>query len=576
PTGFDCDKEAFLGAYGSVSRPQAAAHGKSRMSDAACGDPVASLSREIEMSPLGQEELVFLLGTAGTRAEAVELVQRYWSPGAGFDSLGEMKARWDELLASPQVETPDPAFDVMVNVWLKYQALSGRIWGRAGYYQPGGAYGFRDQLQDSQIFLGLGRPEQTLAQLLLHARHQFADGTVQHWWHPLAEEGPRTGVSDDLLWLPFVACQYVRETGDLDPLGQQVPFLDEGQGTLYEHCTRAIERALLRFSPRGLPLIGDGDWNDGLSSVGRSWRGESVWLAHFLHFVLNEFAALARHSGDRATADRYVEGAGGLRESINAYAWDGEWYVRATDDAGRVLGSHACEEGRIFLNPQTWAVIAGTASPERAAAAMQAVDQLLNREYGPVLCWPAYSQPDPDVGYLSRYAPGVRENGGTYTHAATWAVLAYSLLGQGEKAYRTWCKLNPVLRGQDPALYQAEPYVTPGNVAGPESPCFGQGGWTWYTGSAAWLFKVALEGILGVRPQMEGLLVRPCLPNHWPGYRLRRPFRGALYEIEVERRPDAAVARTLTVDGATISGELVPPFADGRVHKVHVVLGRGL
>jgi len=574
PAGFEGDKEAFLGMYGSVQCPQAVVCGQSPQREGRWGDPIGSLRVDVSLAPGEEKAIIFTLGAVEELSEAERLVAKYRDVKAAQEALAKVKDFWRKFLSPLWVETPDRAFDIMNNTWLKYQAISGRLWGRTGYYQPEGAYGFRDQLQDCQVFLLIGRPDLTLKQIRLHARHQFQDGTVYHWWHPIAETGAVTCMSDDLLWLPFVTISYLKETADFAALDVVEPYLDGGEGNLYDHCRRAIDRALSRFSPRGLPLIGEGDWNDGMSAVGCGMKGESVWLGHFLYAILGEFALIASRRGEEETAAGYIARAEELKASINEHAWDGEWYIRATDDQGHVLGSRQCVEGRIFLNAQTWAVISGTAPPERAEAAMDAVERLLEREYGPLLFYPAYARVDARIGYLTRYAPGARENGGVYTHAATWAVLAECLLGRGDVAYRMYRKMCPVYRGLDPELYQAEPYVTPGNVDGPDSAHFGRGSWTWYTGSAGWMLKVGIEGILGVRPLYEGLLVEPCIPSHWDGFRIRRAFRGAIYEIEVEN-PDhlSSGVVKVVVDGHRQEGNVIPPFRDGKIHTVKVTLG---
>jgi cellobiose phosphorylase len=416
---------------------------------------------------------------------------------------------------------------------------------------------------------------------LLHARHQFADGSVYHWWHPMSEVGLRNQIADNLLWLPFVTNAYLHEMNDFSLLDVREPFVDEKRSaTLYDHCCRAIDRSLDRFSERGLPLIGAGDWNDGLSAVGLDGKGESTWLAHFLYRILLDFAWIARKKNDDTRAERYLLRASTLKDAINALAWDGEYYFGATKDSGEKIGSNENTEGKVWLNAQTWAVIAGVADADRAHQVMDVVEEKLDYEIGPVLLYPAYKTPDKYVGYLTRYAAGMRENGGVYTHAATWAIIAEAMLGRGDTAYRMYAKLNPIHRGRKPEKYVAEPYVTPGNIEGPDSAFYGRGGWTWYTGSAAWLFKVGIEWILGVRATFEGLLLDPCIPRAWDGFRVRRTFRGATYNIEV-RNPDHVECgvKELWADGKRHCesrgprNKVVPQFAPGTTHEVVVVLG---
>jgi len=581
PTSFDGDKESFLGLYGSGRLPASVKRGTLKRKTGNGLDPIASLEVRITLKPQEEKVITFLVGAAESKAQATEFILKYRSLAEVDRALQEVQRRWEVLLTTVEVSTPDEAMNLLENIWLKYQAISGRLWGRTAYYQTGGAYGFRDQLQDSQIFLPVD-PERTKQQILLHARHQFKDGTVYHWWHPISERGLHSQVSDNLLWLPFVVNSYLLETNDFSILSLAEPFVDDPAGApLYEHCTRAIDKALERFSERGLPLIGAGDWNDGLSAVGLDGKGESIWLGHFLHRILIDFSEIARRCGDEATAECYGARAQRLKAAINELGWDGQWYYRATKDNGEKLGGQENSEGRIFLNAQTWAVIAGVADPERATQVMNVVEQFLEFKAGPVLLYPSYKTPDKDIGYLTRYGPGMRENGGVYTHAATWAVMAEALLGRGDSAFRIFSKVNPIYRGLNPDEYCAEPYVTSGNIEGPESPFYGRGGWTWYTGSAAWLFKVGLESILGIRPTFEGLVVDPCIPAAWENFKVRRTFRGARYDIQV-KNPEhlqSGVSR-IVIDGEPycVPGDgnkkILPLFPAGSVHQVVVTLGR--
>ncbi|MGQ9854142.1 MAG: GH36-type glycosyl hydrolase domain-containing protein [Candidatus Oleimicrobiaceae bacterium] len=577
---FDGDKESFLGRPADLCLPGAVRLGCCANSQGRWGDAIGALHVQLDLKPGQSQEVVFLLGAADSVDQAQGLVQKYRSAAAARQTLQEVKDRWAQRLSQCQVTTPDQAFNLMTNIWLGYQAISCRLWGRAAYYQQSGAFGFRDQLQDSLVWLPLD-PGQTRKQILIHAAHQFKDGSVYHWWHPLTETGFRNKVSDNLLWLPFVVAEYLKETGDYSLLEEGIPYLDDSRpAPLWQHCRQALLRALSWRSQRGLPLIGDHDWNDGLNAVGNDMKGESVWLAHFLCKVLDEFSIVASAAGKAVEFGFCRQEAARLREAIQTYAWDGQWFWRASKDSGELVGRHTCREGKIFLNAQTWAVIATPASPERQAEAMRAVDSLLDRDYGPLLLWPAYSAPDPTIGYLSRYAPGRRENGGTYTHAATWAILAHALLRNGEKAWAIYRKICPVYRSLEPDLYQVEPYVTPGNVEGPDSPLYGRGGWTWYTGSAAWLWKVSLEAILGIRPTFEGLLIDPCIPAGWEGFTARRMFRGAEYLIEVHNPEHVNWGvRQIRLDGHPLQlgfdrAPLLPIFAPGSNHRIEVTLGQ--
>jgi cellobiose phosphorylase len=581
PASFDADKESFLGRYGDLRKPASVNGKKLRMRSGNWLDASASLHHHITLKPNEEKTLSYTLGCADSAAQAMDLMIRYRSLNEVNAALDDVQERWSKLLSTVEITTPDDAMNIMQNTWLKYQAISGRMWGRTAYYQTGGAFGFRDQVQDSQLWLYID-PERTRQQLLLHARHQFADGSVYHWWHPMSEVGLRNQIADNLLWLPFVTNACLHETNDFSLLDAREPFVDEKRSaTLYDHCCRAIDRSLDRFSERGLPLIGAGDWNDGLSAVGLDGKGESTWLAHFLYRILLDFAWVARKRNDDTRAERYLLRASTLKDAINALAWDGEYYFGATKDSGEKIGSSENTEGKVWLNAQTWAVIAGVADADRAHQVMDVVEEKLEYEIGPVLLYPAYKTPDKYVGYLTRYAAGMRENGGVYTHAATWAIIAEAMLGRGDAAYRMYAKLNPIYRGRKPERYVAEPYVTPGNIEGPDSAFYGRGGWTWYTGSAAWLFKVGIEWILGVRATFEGLLLDPCIPRAWDGFRVRRTFRGATYNIEV-RNPDHVEygVRELWVDGSRHCvtrgprDKVVPPFDKGTVHEVVAILGR--
>ena len=568
-SGFDAYKRAFLGRNGSLRAPLALEAGRSQDTEGAWGDAIASLQAELRVPAGGQVEVTFSLGAVEREELALELVEKYKRPQAAQKALQVVQSFWQELSDELVVQTPDPALNWMANTWLPYQAIAGRLWGRSAYYQTGGAFGFRDQLQDSLVWLLLGRPENTLAQIHLHAAHQFQEGIVLHWWHPLAESGLRSEYSDDLLWLPFVVLRYLEETGDLDCLQAEIPFYDEGSATLLEHCLRAFEVALGRRSERGLPLILKGDWNDGLNAVGAQGRGESAWMACFLYFLLTRWADLPVLAESQAA--RFRDEAESLRAATNAYAWDGEWYWRATTDAGERIGSARNQQGQIFLNPQTWAVLSGLAPDERAGQALASARQRLYTSYGALLLAPAYSVPDPHIGYLTRYAPGTRENGGVYVHAACWAVLAERKLHGAEAAYRLWRSFCPPRRGLQPEVYWAEPYVMPGNVDGPDSQFEGRGGWTWYTGSGAWYLRALVEGVLGVESTLDGLKVDAALPDEWDQFQVLRRFRGAAYVIKVRRAGEGELPGC-RVDGARWEADLLPFVEPGATVQVEFLV----
>ncbi len=534
PKAHEGDKENFLGNYGSIVRPKAVAENCLTNTTGRWSDPICSLQVAVDIPANSEKTVSFVLGETKDRNEAARIIRKYRSIGNVDAALKKVKERWEKLLSALEIETPDAGMNIMVNTWLKYQAISGRLWARCAYYQSSGAFGFRDQLQDSQVFFYLD-PELAKKQILLHAEHQYKSGTVYHWWHTLTEWGLDTGFSDDLLWLPYITLNYLDETRDHGILNRKVRYLDASAESLYRHCLKAIHKALSRFSKRGLPLIGEGDWNDGMSSVGVNWKGESIWLGHFLYGILDRFDEICAGKGDMRNRALFDRRKAALKKAINKYGWDGKWYIRAVSDNGKVLGSSRSKEGKIYFNAQSWAVINGTAEGGRGEMAVKSAEKYLDREYGPLLFYPAYSVPDPEIGYLTRYAAGIRENGGVYSHAAAWAIMAECMLKRDKIAYGMYNKMMPPNRGREPDLYKAEPYVMPGNIDGPDSANFGRGGWTWYTGSAAWMLRVIVEWMLGVRPGKDGLIVDPCVPKDWRGFKVRRLFRGKRYEIAVRR-----------------------------------------
>ncbi len=563
------DKTAFLGRNGSFRAPKALAEPSWPESFGRHQDPVGAMRVAVALAPGESRTLVFALLVADRREAVLDLLDRHARVDAVDAALAEVRAGWAARLATHRVETPEPSVDWLINDWARYQAISARIWGRCGYYQQSGAFGFRDQLQDAQVWLTI-EPERTREQLRLHAGHQFADGSVYHWWHPLTEQGHVTQMTDDLLWLAFVAANYIKETGRTDVLADTVPFLDEPQpATVREHAERAFRRVFTRTSPRGIPYIGAGDWNDGLSACGLGEKGESFWLAHFLAGLLRDWSEIYRRLGAAGLAADFAERRTRLCAAINEFGWDGEWYRRGTLDDGSVLGGAANRCGRIFLNAQTWAVLNDVATPDRAARCMAAVRRHLVSPAGALLLAPAYDEPQAEIGYITRYAPGLRENGGVYTHAATWAIAAAAKARDAALVGDLLTAMNPALKDAD--AYWAEPYVLPGNVDGPDSPYHGRAGWTWYTGSAAWLHRVVCEWVLGVRPDWDGLVIDPCLPPGWDTASMTRPWRGATYTIRITRdEARAGAGPVVALDGKAVAGAIPPPGKPGGTHEVLV------
>lgn len=570
---YDGNKDTFVGQYGSLQNPTGlSAKGLSKKLGK-WNDSIASVKTDIEIQPGKTENVNFFIGIKKNKNAIAASLKQYSSQKNIDNALFAVKLFWHKMFDTLIIETPDKAMNLMVNKWLRYQTIAGRLWGRTAYYQQSGAFGFRDQLQDSMVFLPID-PKKTEEQIKLHARHQFEDGTVLHWWHPITETGLPTKMTDDLLWLPFVLIQYIDETGNYKILSVKEPYYDNKnkKDTLFGHSVAAIEKVFTRISKRGLTLIGAGDWNDGLSAVGLEMKGESIWLTEFFYLILIRFSDLCKEVGKVELHKKYFKKAIELKKAFNKNAWDGEWFWRATKDDGKKIGSKTSPEGKIYLNPQTWSVISGIADLDKKEKAMSSVSKHLLKKNGCLLLSPAYTKPDKMIGYLSRYAPGRRENGGVYTHAATWAVWAYSLLKKNDLAFKAYKNLNPIYNGMNPDDYVAEPYVTPGNIDGPDSPNYGMGGWTWYTGSAAWYQKVIVDWILGIRASKDGLVVDPCIPVDWKEFSVKRLFRGTTYNILVIQTSNSNKQKKyISVDGKKIEGNILPLSKNKEV-KVEVYI----
>ncbi|WP_307726908.1 GH36-type glycosyl hydrolase domain-containing protein [Massilia psychrophila] len=590
---FTSDRNEFVGRNRNLASP--AAMNRARLSGkiGAGLDPCAAIQVAIELQPGQERQLVFMLGVGGRRdADASGMVQRYKGSEAAQAAFDLVRQHWDATLGAVRIETPDPALDVLANGWLMYQTIACRMWARSGYYQSGGAFGFRDQLQDAMAMIHT-QPQILREHLLLCAAHQFVEGDVQHWWHPPSDRGVRTHCSDDYLWLPLATHRYVSSTGDASVLLEQAPFLEgrlltqeeesyydmpghsQQSADLYEHCVRAIKRGL-RFGQHGLPLIGTCDWNDGMDRVGNEGRGESVWLAWFLYDVLMKFAEVAELHHDPAFAATCRSEAKRLAANVEANGWDGKWYRRAYFDDGTPLGSMTNDECQIDSISQSWGVLSGAADPARTASAMAAVDaRLVRRDFGLVqLLDPPFDKGVLNPGYIRGYVPGVRENGGQYTHAAIWTAMAFAKMGDGDKAWELLRMINPVNHSATPAgsaLYKVEPYVVAADVYA-VSPHIGRGGWSWYTGSSGWMYRLIVESLLGLNLAGDQLTIAPHLPAEWDGFRLHYRYRSASYAITVKV---TVTAGTLVLDGQAVGGNAITLADDGFHHAVELTVLRG-
>lgn len=586
------NRTEFIGRNGSLANPAAMKRTHLSGKTGAGLDPCAAIQTQIELAKGQEREIVFVFGAASNIDHAQHLVQQYGGTAGARQALESVWEYWNHTLGAVYVETPDAALNVLANGWLIYQTLSCRLWGRSGYYQSGGAYGFRDQLQDTMALIH-ATPWLAREQLIRCAERQFLQGDVQHWWHPPNGQGVRTHFSDDYLWMPYATCRYVLATGDTGVLDEQVHFL-EGRAlnteeeayydhpqrsteaaNLYEHCVRAIKHGL-RFGIHKLPLIGCGDWNDGMNLIGRDGKGESVWLAWFLYQNLQQFAALARSRNDVDFADECIKQADDLRNNIEANAWDGAWYRRAFFDDGTPLGSSENDECQIDSISQSWAIISGGGDTTRARQAMQAVDERLVRHDAKLiqLLDPPFDKSNLEPGYIKGYVPGVRENGGQYTHAAIWTTTAFAMLGDKDRAWALFDMLNPINHGSDAEAierYKVEPYVMCADIYG-ASPHTGRGGWTWYTGAAGWMYRLIVETLLGLQLEVDQLRITPCIPDHWPSFIIHYRYRETVYHITVKRVGETSgLVSSIMLDGNIID-DVIPLVDDWQDHYVEVSL----
>ncbi len=587
--GVTGDRKEFIGRNGSLRSPAAMKRVRLSGKVGAGFDPCGAIQVFHELPSEGSKEISFRIGVGKNSGEVQGLIQRFRRPEALQKTLQEVHEHWNKTVGSVQIESPDPAVNLMANGWLLYQTLSCRMWARTGFYQSGGAFGFRDQLQDSMALIH-SKPGLVREHLLRAAAQQFREGDVQHWWHPPSGRGVRTHFSDDLLWLPFVLCHYVTTIGDTGVLDEPVSFIESRllrkeeesnfdlpirsseNASLYHHATRAIERGF-QYGEHGLPLIGCGDWNDGMNLVGKEGRGESVWLAFFFYDLLIKFSTLAQNHHDPDFSARCLQEAESLQLNIEKYAWDGQWYKRAFFDDGSPLGSHTNIECQIDSLPQSWSVLSRAGNLDRTHQAMSAVLQRLVRRDARLvqLFDPPFESSESsnlNPGYIKGYIPGVRENGGQYTHGAIWSAMAFAELGEIEKAWELFEMLNPIHHGDTPeriSTYKVEPYVVAADVYA-VAPHIGRGGWTWYTGSAGWMYRFLMETLLGLHLEGEYLRLQPRIPMKWNDLKIRYRYRQTDYQISIS----ISEFPEMILDGKILADHRIPLIDDQQCHQVQL------
>jgi len=583
-TGYDCNREKFIGLYRGESNPMAVERGQCFNSESRGGNPIAATSNLVKLGPREAKTIIFILGVAEKKSDAKRHIQKFKKKSNVDTEFQRLREYWNTYLSNLNVDTPDKEFDTMINVWNQYQCKTTFDWSRyVSFYETGigRGMGFRDSNQDT---LGVVHtsPKRVRQRILDLAKNQFESGRVYHLYYPLTGEGDfpyyvkghMQFFSDDHLWLILSVCEYIKETGDMSILDENVNFVEGSSATLHMHLKRSIDFTLNNMGKHDMPLLGTADWNDPLGLPGPNNAAESVWTAMMFHKALLELTELCKEYKREKDAQRFAAITDKTKTHVNETAWDGDWYIRAYDDSGNLVGSSKCNEGKIYINTQSWAVISQVAPRERGIQCMNSVKKYLDTEYGIMLLAPAYSRYHPEIGALTSYAPGLKENASIWSHANAWAILAECTLGRGDQAYEYYKKLCPPTKNRMGEIHQAEPYVYAQTIAGSDHPNFGAARQSWLTGTAAWMFKVATNWILGIRPEYHGLLVDPCIPKGWANFTVIRHFRNAIYEIQVENPNHVSKGiKDVIIDGERLHSNLLPSFSDGRKHIVKITMG---
>ncbi|MFX1485351.1 MAG: GH36-type glycosyl hydrolase domain-containing protein [Promethearchaeota archaeon] len=581
---YDCHRESFIGKYRDESNPEAVEIGECFRSEAIGGNPIAATCSSVTLKPMESKTIIYVLGVTPDKSDAMGQVQKFIDKENVDKEFQKLREHWESYLSKLKVETEDLGFDTMVNVWNQYQCRITFDWSRyVSFYETGigRGMGFRDCSQD---ILGVVRafPLKVRKRIIDLAKNQFSNGHVYHIYFPLTGEGgfpyyvkkDMQFFSDDHLWLILAVAEYIKETGDMGFLNVNVPFVDELPASVYEHLQRSIDFTRNNMGNHDFPLLGTADWNDPLSIPGPNNAAESVFSAMLLHKSLIELAEVSNQTGRKTEATKYRKLAMKTKDHLNKVAWDGDWFIRAFDDSGNPLGSKKCKEGRIYLNAQSWSILSGVASFERGIKSMDAVKKYLDTKYGLILLSPAYSRYYEEIGALSSYAPGLKENASIWSHANAWAIIAECMLGRGNQAYEYYKKLAPPTKNGIASIHQAEPYVYTQTIAGKDHNAFGMAKQSWLTGTASWMMNASTHWIIGVRPQYQGLLIDPCVPTSWTNFRMTSQFRNTVYDITFSNPKGVSKGiETIRVDDKPFESNLIPAFSDGKTHKISITLG---